>query len=284
MVPRFITALALIAVVFAGDVHAASEGGEGGGIVAMIAKFLNFAILAGVLVYFLRTPLATYLASRSTQIRQELVTAADMKASASQHLTQIEQKMRALPGELETLKARGAEDVKAERVRITQAATAERDRLLDQTRREIDSRLRIAKRELTAHAAELAVAVARRRIEQSITPDDQSRLVDRTHPAEGGAMTGARRRSARALLDVALKRETSSRSAVIWASSLTWSRRTRRWHARCRIPRFRFEARRRPGDRARRYARRSCRSCSCCWPIATGSSCCRISCAPTRIT
>lgn len=176
---RVITALALVALVFTGDLHAAAEEGAGGGIVSMIAKLLNFAILAGVLVYFLRTPLAAYLASRSTQIRRELITAAEMKAAAARQLSEIEQKMRALPGELESLKSRGAEDVKAERARMAQAAAAERDRLIEQTRREIDSRLRIAKRELTAHAANLAVAVARRRIEQSITADDQLRLVDR---------------------------------------------------------------------------------------------------------
>lgn len=179
MRPRFITALALVVLLFTGDVHAAAAGGEGGGIVSMIAKLLNFAILAGALVYFLKAPLTAYLSTRSTQIRHELVTAAEMRATAAQQLTEIEEKMRALPAELESLKARGAEDVKAERARMAQAAAAERERLIDQTRREIDSRLRLAKRELTAHAADLAVGVARRRIEQSITPEDQIRLVDR---------------------------------------------------------------------------------------------------------
>jgi F-type H+-transporting ATPase subunit b len=176
---RFITALALVAVVFVGEVHAAAAGGESGGIVSMIAKLLNFAILAGALVYFLKAPVTAYLGTRSTQIRQELVTAADMRATAAQRLAEIEEKMRALPGELEALKTRGAEDVKAERARMAAAAAAERERLIEQTRREIDSRLRLAKRELTAHAADLAVGVARRRIEQSITPEDQIRLVDR---------------------------------------------------------------------------------------------------------
>ena len=176
--PRFVTALVLL-VLFAPGVQAAAEGAEGGGIVSMIAKLLNFAVLAGLLVYFLKSPLMAYLASRSTQIRQDLVTAAELKTAAAAQLAEIEQKMRALPGELEALKHQGAEDVKAERARMARAAAAERDRLLDHTRREIDSRLRIAKRELTAHAADLAVAVARRRIEQSITPDDQLRLVDR---------------------------------------------------------------------------------------------------------
>jgi F-type H+-transporting ATPase subunit b len=179
MLPRLVVAILLLAVVGGSDVHAASEAGAGGGLLSMFAKLLNFAILLGALVYFLKTPLSAYLVSRSAQIRQDLVTAAQMKATAAARLADIEQQMRALPGELESLKARGAEDVKAERARIAQAAAAERDRLLDQTRREIDSRLRIAKRELTAHVADLAVGVARRRIEQSITPDDQLRLVDR---------------------------------------------------------------------------------------------------------
>ena len=66
--------------------------------------------------------------------------------------------MSALPAELETLRQQGAEDVKAEQARIAAAAVHERERLLEQTRREIDMRLRIAKRELTEHAAQLVGA------------------------------------------------------------------------------------------------------------------------------
>jgi F0F1-type ATP synthase membrane subunit b/b' len=40
-------------------------------------------------------------------------------------------------------------------------------------------RLRIARRELTEHAAQLAVQVAHDRIQRTITPEDQLRLVDR---------------------------------------------------------------------------------------------------------
>lgn len=176
--PRF-TALVVLLVLFqfTGDVHAA-ETAEEGGLLSMIAKLLNFALLVGVLAYFLKSPLLAYLASRSAQIRQDLVAAAEMRATATSQLAEIEHRMRALPGELEALTRRGAEDVKAERERIAQTAAFERDRLLEHTRREIESRLRTAKRELTAHAADLAVSVARRRIERSITRDDQLRLVD----------------------------------------------------------------------------------------------------------
>jgi F-type H+-transporting ATPase subunit b len=163
-------------------VHAAAEAAHAHPIRDLIARLLNFAILAGVLVYFLKSPFVSYLTSRSTQIRQDLVTASEMRAAASAELAEIENKLKSLPAELDGLKAQGVEDVRLERARIARAAAAERDRLLDQARREIDMRLRIARRELMEHAAELAVGVARERITRSITPEDQLRLVDRyTH-------------------------------------------------------------------------------------------------------
>jgi F0F1-type ATP synthase membrane subunit b/b' len=39
--------------------------------------------------------------------------------------------------------------------------------------------LRVARRELTEHAAQLAVQVAEARIKRTITPEDQLRLVER---------------------------------------------------------------------------------------------------------
>lgn len=144
-----------------------------------LARIANFALLAGGLAYFLKSPIAGYLSSRGTQIRHDLVTAAQMRQVATAQLAEIEQKMKSLPSELETLKRQGAEDVRAEQARITQAAADERARLLDQMRREIEMRLRVARRDLTEHAARLAVGVAETRIRRTITADDQLRLIDR---------------------------------------------------------------------------------------------------------
>jgi F-type H+-transporting ATPase subunit b len=155
----------------------AAEGG--GALMDSVYKFANFAILAGLLFYFLKSPIAGYLAGRSAQIRQDLVTAAEMRATATAQLAEIKERMQALPAELEALRRQGAEDVEAEQARIAAAAAEERTRLLEQTRREIDMRLRIARRELTEHAAQLAVGVAEQRIRRTITADDQLRLVDR---------------------------------------------------------------------------------------------------------
>lgn len=163
----------------AGEEHGEAAGDHANPLVTMAARLFNFAVLVGVLVYFLKAPIVAYLASRDTQIRQDLVTAADMRAAATAQLAEIQTKMAALPAELDALRRQGAEDVKAEQVRIAEIAVQERNRLLDHTRREIAMRLRVAKRELTEHAAQLAVQVAEQRIKRAITNDDQIRLVDR---------------------------------------------------------------------------------------------------------
>ena len=155
------------------------EGHSETGLRDLVARLVNFGILVGVLVYFLRTPLATYLKDRSIQIRSELDAAAESRRLASEQLAEVDRRLQALPGEVAALKARGTEEIAAEDARIRQAATTERERLLEQARREISLQLRVAERELRDHAAHLAVGVAADRIKKEINAEDHLRLVDR---------------------------------------------------------------------------------------------------------
>jgi F-type H+-transporting ATPase subunit b len=159
--------------------HAGAEEDHGPGALHIVARLFNFGVLVGVLVYYLRTPLSSYLASRSTEIRQDLLTAAETRAAATAQLAEISGRLRSLPEELEALKKQSTSEMEAEKMRLAHAATLERERLLAATRREIEHRLRIARRELVELAAELAVRIARERIVRTITPADQITLVDR---------------------------------------------------------------------------------------------------------
>jgi F0F1-type ATP synthase membrane subunit b/b' len=156
-----------------------AEGEHEEGLMPTVARIANFAILVGVLAYFLRSPLAGYLKSRGEHIRAELVDAAAMRRNAEGELAEIARRMEALPGELEALRARGAADVAAEEARIRSATETERERLLEHMHRDVEMQVRIARQQLTAEAAALATAIARQRIEKTITPDDQARLFDR---------------------------------------------------------------------------------------------------------
>lgn len=160
-------------------VEHAGEAAEHGGLSGLLWPVLNFLVLAGGLYYFLRVPFGEYVAGRSTQIRKDLVEAAELSRSANEQLADVDRKMQALPGELEALRKRGAEEIAAEEERIASAAAADRARLLTQTKREIDVRLQTAQRELSEHAAALAVDLASERLKTGMTAADHARLVDR---------------------------------------------------------------------------------------------------------
>lgn len=163
----------------AGEGHGATEEHAQSSPWDLAGKLVNFALLIGTLVYLLRAPISNYLGGRVVQVRHDLEHAAEMKEDATRQIAAIDAKLAQLPRELDNLRARGREEVAAEEARINEAAEAERTRLLEQTRREIDLQLRIARRELVTHAADLSVQVARDRIRREITDADQQRLVDR---------------------------------------------------------------------------------------------------------
>jgi F-type H+-transporting ATPase subunit b len=160
--------------------HQSGEGEhDSGGLVPQVARLVNFALLVGTLVYFLKSPLVGYLRDRVTQVRSQLVQAGETRAAAAAQLAELEQKTLALPEELEALRRRGAEEAEAEETRMREAAYAERARQLDHAKREIEARLRLAERDLVRHTAALAVAIASERVKQTITDADQRRLADR---------------------------------------------------------------------------------------------------------
>jgi F0F1-type ATP synthase membrane subunit b/b' len=162
----------------AGEGHEAEEG-EGSGLLGLVGKIVNSAILVGTLVYFLRAPVAQYLQDRMEQVRQDLVSAAGTRAAAAAELERIERRLVELPGEIEALRSRGARELAVEDARIRAATEVQRERLLSQTRREIELQARAVERDLLERTADTAVRLATERIRRSATDKDQLRLIDR---------------------------------------------------------------------------------------------------------
>jgi F-type H+-transporting ATPase subunit b len=183
-------ALILLAGLLLAPALLASEGGEadhGNSIVPIVARLFNFVILAGTLIYFLRSPFNQYLADRSAQIRASLVKAAEMKVSAARQLAAIDQKMAALPAELDAVRKTGAIEVDTEEARIREAADAERARLLTQMSREIDLRTKTVERDLAQAASARAIDIATDYIKKTMTEADHARLIDRYLTQVGAA-------------------------------------------------------------------------------------------------
>jgi len=159
--------------------HGEAKADHGGWVWPLLARLLNFAALVGTLVYLLRKPFAAYLQNRGEQIRRDLVEAEELRQNAEAQMAAIEAKLKVLPAEIDALRRQGSDELAAEDARLRAAAEAERDRLLEQARREIDLEVRIAREELLREAADLAVGVAAERIKAQLTPEAHLRLVDR---------------------------------------------------------------------------------------------------------
>lgn len=161
----------------AGHGEATEEAADG--LLEAIARVVNFAVLAAVLVYLFRSPLVAHLAARRDAIRADLAEARRTQEAAARQLEAVEAQLRRLPQDIEALKARGLAEIAQEEQRLAEAAEAERRRILDRARREVELALRVARRELVEFAADRAVAAATARIRQALTPADQERLIAR---------------------------------------------------------------------------------------------------------
>jgi len=159
----------------AGDAHGEEHGESPWN---LIGRIVNFALLVGTIVYFARGPFGAYIQRRRTQVREDLETAERMKREASAQMAEMEAKLKALPAELDALRARGREEIAMEEQRIRELAESERTRLLAQAERDIAQQVRLARRDLVQYAAELAVNLAERKIRTHITDADRQRLVE----------------------------------------------------------------------------------------------------------
>jgi F-type H+-transporting ATPase subunit b len=162
-------------------VAAAEEGGaHGGGSFDLVARVVNFAVLVGVIVYLLRKPLAQYLEAKSEQIRQELAEAARKREQARADRDAASARLTGIERDVAELRARAVEEAEAERARILSAAELEASRIRELARKEIATELEVARRRLKAEATELAVDLARRKLEQAVNERDRDLLFERS--------------------------------------------------------------------------------------------------------
>jgi F-type H+-transporting ATPase subunit b len=169
------------AILLVSTAAVASEGasGHGGGIPwgDIIKQFVNFAILAGALVYFLKKPLSSFLKERSELLRKSMEDASRAREEAASKLSAIETRVAGLAGEIDALNRKMESEAEDEAGRIREAAHAEIERVRVQAQFAADQEVKKAKDELRKEAAALATAAAEEIVRKAMTPEDQERLV-----------------------------------------------------------------------------------------------------------
>ena len=84
----------------------------------LIAPAINFFILIGLLVYFLRQPLADFVRSRHETTRDELSRVADQLKSAQEKYDEFTAKLKAMQAEIGILREQARQDGEAIRLKL----------------------------------------------------------------------------------------------------------------------------------------------------------------------
>jgi F-type H+-transporting ATPase subunit b len=141
-------------------------------------KWANFAILAVGLGYLVAKHAGPFFASRSAEIRQGIMKAAEVKAEAEARAKAIEARISNLAGEVEALRKSSQEEIAAEGARVSAETTQTIAKIQAQAEQDIASAVKNASLDLKAQAAELALELAEKQIRERLTPQTQDGLVD----------------------------------------------------------------------------------------------------------
>jgi len=130
----------------------------------LLLIWLNFAIIAVIVVWAARKFLPGMLRDRSAAIQHALEEARAASQDANRRLAEIENRLRQLDVEIGQMQAAAEKEGDAEEVRIQQAAEEDVRKVVLAAEQEIAAAAKQARRELTAHTAGLAIALARQQI------------------------------------------------------------------------------------------------------------------------
>lgn len=140
-------------------------------------KWANFAILAAGIAWLLVKQAGPYFASRSAEIRKGIEDAQKLRADAEQRAAAMDARLANLGVEVEALRKSAREEAAQEGDRIRQETTREMAKIQANADREMASALKTAQIELKNYSAGLAIDLAREKVHQQMSPDDQETLV-----------------------------------------------------------------------------------------------------------
>ena len=159
------------------NAHAAEEGGAAKERATEIFKWINFAIVAGLIIWVFGKVLPLKFRGNANKISSAISNAAAAKTEADRQLREAETKLANLQKEVAELRAFAQREGAGESERIRTLAQSDAQKIFLAANAEIEAAERAARLELKAIAAKLAVDGAESLIARQLTPQSQESLV-----------------------------------------------------------------------------------------------------------
>jgi len=141
-------------------------------------ELISFGILMMVLYKFAFPPILAILEDRERKIRESLEHAERHRLEAERRLQEYETKMAAAAREAEGILMQAKERAQRTLEENEQRLVAEAERIKGDATREIEQERRRAIRDIRSQTTELALLVAEKVVERSLTDADHRRLAE----------------------------------------------------------------------------------------------------------
>ncbi|MGB5984555.1 MAG: F0F1 ATP synthase subunit B [Desulfobacterales bacterium] len=160
------------------EAGAAEGGGNWRPTYDLIMRWVNFIILAALLVKFVRVPLVNFVKGRQAEISAEIKDLEEQRQAAEAAIKDAEEQLAASSSRLETIKERIVSEGQARKAEIIADAQKDGEMMLAAARLKVDGQIQRAKDQLRAEMVDLAVEQALQRLPGLITEEDNRRILE----------------------------------------------------------------------------------------------------------
>jgi F-type H+-transporting ATPase subunit b len=144
----------------------------------MIWTIVCFLITLFVLKRYAFAPIQKLIDDRRERIRRSLEEADEARAEARNLLEEHRKLIGKARGEAEEILSEARQVGQAMQARVKEEADADRQRRMDETRRQIEAETRRALEQIRAEVADLSLIAAEKVTRKALDSDDQRRLID----------------------------------------------------------------------------------------------------------
>jgi F-type H+-transporting ATPase subunit b len=129
-----------------------------------LCVLLNFVVIAALIVWAWNKRVPAMFSSRTADIQTAMLEARRASEEARRKLADVEARLSRIDVEINAMRDEAATEAAAEEARIKAAAEEEARNIVSGAQQEIAAAARAARRQLAAHAADLAVGLAQKHI------------------------------------------------------------------------------------------------------------------------
>lgn len=143
---------------------------------SLIAPLVNVSILLGVLVYYLRKPIADFVISRHTNIRDQVKAVSEELRSAQNKYEEFSSRIKALDVEVRALREQGKQESDQMKTRLLTDARRVSAAIVADSRTSAEQVFKDLRSELRRELGEKVVVRAEKLIRDKLTSDEKSRI------------------------------------------------------------------------------------------------------------